>query len=142
MIKAELTVSFLALLIVGACRYENHFISSALSTEDGLTSSLLAAASIGYAPPFPIAMNGGYPTHRAPYPSLPGVADVKILAPKYTRKWEREQAKKQGGSSSWGLAIVVAGAAAGWYALGGREGVEKVAREVVAKVGEIVASFK
>ncbi|TPX30586.1 hypothetical protein SmJEL517_g05871 [Synchytrium microbalum] len=37
--------------------------------EDGLTSGLLAALSLGATSPFPVVLNGGYPTHRlAPTP--------------------------------------------------------------------------
>jgi predicted NAD/FAD-binding protein len=62
--------------------------------EDGLTSGLVAAASIGAPPPFEIILNGGYPTHRvAPPPPVGGslkVETVKLGGPIWTWKEQSE----------------------------------------------------
>ncbi|KAJ1537458.1 hypothetical protein HK096_002145 [Nowakowskiella sp. JEL0078] len=44
--------------------------------EDGVTSGLLAATSLGAKCPFPIILNGGYPTHREA-PPVPYWAQAK-----------------------------------------------------------------
>ncbi|KAI8848579.1 hypothetical protein BC829DRAFT_393886 [Chytridium lagenaria] len=69
--------------------------------EDGLTSGLQAAESIGAITcPFPIMPNGGYPTHRLPPPASTSL-------PKYVNRaiWEeaiREAAMKSGsGTLGW-----------------------------------------
>ena len=104
-------------------------------TEDGVTSSLLAAASLGYAPPYTIHMNGGYPTHRPPYPSTPGVETVKIAPPTYTRKAERAEAKKESGSG-WGSWIAVAAAGMGvWVYHGGSTVLQGLVGNVSARIG-------
>ncbi|KAL7752814.1 hypothetical protein RI367_001817 [Sorochytrium milnesiophthora] len=41
--------------------------------EDGVTSGLLAAMSLGVAPPFPVVLNGGYLTPRRPYEPARGL---------------------------------------------------------------------
>ncbi|KAJ3191476.1 hypothetical protein HK101_007676 [Irineochytrium annulatum] len=68
--------------------------------EDGLTSGLLAALSLGAECPFPVVLNGGYPTTRAP-PSPPrwavemGVRPYKPARPLYLTKEDRERALRR-----------------------------------------------
>ncbi|KAJ3204209.1 hypothetical protein HDU67_009725 [Dinochytrium kinnereticum] len=86
--------------------------------EDGLTSGLQAAESIGATTcPFPIMPNGGYPTHRLPPPridlSKPGMIVSTVEdqlrrrpKPKYANRavWEKaikDAAMKPGGQNAW-----------------------------------------
>jgi hypothetical protein len=60
--------------------------------EDGLTSGLLAAGSIGAELPFKLMLNGGYPTHRSvfdPPPSM-GIEKLKVCEPMYPVKVRKE----------------------------------------------------
>ncbi|KAJ3101551.1 hypothetical protein HDU97_001300 [Phlyctochytrium planicorne] len=100
--------------------------------EDGLTSGLQAAESIGAKTcPFPIMPNGGYPTHRLPPPQLDlfngnslnlsrADQESRRPKPKYANKTVWEQAIKEAAMSREGvsplwrlvsLAVVVAVAA-------------------------------
>ncbi|KAJ3316502.1 hypothetical protein HDU76_001748 [Blyttiomyces sp. JEL0837] len=67
--------------------------------EDGVTSGLLAAISLGATCPFPVTLNGGYPTHRESPPppswaSEKGVSRHVVERPLYVTKEDRENAMK------------------------------------------------
>ncbi|KNE57154.1 hypothetical protein AMAG_02901 [Allomyces macrogynus ATCC 38327] len=44
--------------------------------EDGVTAGLAAAAALGATPPFPVLLNGGYPTHRTLFHPVTGLPIV------------------------------------------------------------------
>ncbi|KNE70905.1 hypothetical protein AMAG_15001 [Allomyces macrogynus ATCC 38327] len=44
--------------------------------EDGVTAGLAAAAALGATPPFPVLLNGGYPTHRTLFHPVAGLPTV------------------------------------------------------------------
>jgi hypothetical protein len=65
--------------------------------EDGLTSGLLAAGSLGAELPFQVMLNGGYPTHRPVFdpPAYLGIEKLKVSEPMYPVKL------KEDGNMGW-----------------------------------------
>ncbi|KAJ3169275.1 hypothetical protein HDU88_001072 [Geranomyces variabilis] len=92
--------------------------------EDGLTSGLLAATSLGATCPFPIHMNGGFPTERVPI-SPPKWAVTKGVvrydAPRaHHVAHSPEQENKQANpimEMALGLSVAVFAAICVWFAL-------------------------
>ncbi|KAJ3416392.1 hypothetical protein HDV05_001960 [Chytridiales sp. JEL 0842] len=97
--------------------------------EDGLTSGLLAALSLGASCPFPVTLNGGHPTHRTPPPPPAWAAELGVKAyknsPIYLTAEDREKAvgtplKRAPGALEvvvkWGVLGGVVGVV-GWWLL-------------------------
>ncbi|KAI9350122.1 hypothetical protein BDR26DRAFT_833258 [Obelidium mucronatum] len=68
--------------------------------EDGITSGLLAAVSLGATSPFEISLNGGYPTRRVPPPPPKWAQDVGVeqyvaRKPHYQTQEDREKAVRK-----------------------------------------------
>ncbi|KAI8616089.1 hypothetical protein BC830DRAFT_1119453 [Chytriomyces sp. MP71] len=59
--------------------------------EDGITSGLLSAVSLGAKCPFEISMNGGYPTRRTPPPPVKGIKPYVARNPVFTTDAARQE---------------------------------------------------
>jgi hypothetical protein len=84
--------------------------------EDGCTSGLLCAVSLGAESPFQFSMNGGYPTLRQPLP-VPNhlkdkVSKYEVAQPRYTIVSNKVNASY----SSIAVVVLCIGIAAGFFA--------------------------